>query len=133
MRAPATAGHLPDERTTRTLLHARQAKMDAATLYAVITVGSGQKQMTTQKFPTINICEQEAQKLRKKTPMKNAIFYCVKRKPDDSERQAVEAAKRRAMQGKAAAQQQLKQQQPQGAGPIGMPRDFYSGTTPGKQ
>jgi hypothetical protein len=29
--------------------------------------------------------------------------------------------------------QGAQQQQPQGAGPIGMPRDFYSGTTPPKQ
>lgn len=105
--------------------------MDAATLYAVMTVASGPGRTTTQKFPTMTMCEQAAEKLRKKTPMKEAIFYCVKRKQDDSERQAMEAAKRRAMQGKATLQQQ--QQQQQGAGPIGMPRDFYSGTAPPKQ
>ncbi|MFA5898169.1 MAG: hypothetical protein WC829_03535 [Hyphomicrobium sp.] len=107
--------------------------MDAATLYIVMTVASGNKRMTTEKFPTIVLCEKAAQKLRQKTSMKETIFYCVKRKPDASERSAVAraaaaaaAAQRRQMQG-------AQQQQPQGAGPIGMPRDFYSGTTPPKQ
>jgi hypothetical protein len=110
--------------------------MDAATLYAVMTVASGEKRMTTEKFPTVAICEQAAQKLRQKTLMKDAIFYCVKRKPDSAERNAVKqaqaaaaAAKRRAMQQK----QQGAPKQGQGAGPLGMPRDFYSGTTPPQQ
>ncbi len=109
--------------------------MDAATLYAVMSLASGPKRMTTQKFPTVSMCEQEAQKLRKKTSMKDAIFYCVKRKPDSSERKAVQeaqaAAKRRAMQMQM--QKQKQGAQAQGAGPIGMPRDFYSGTTPPRQ
>lgn len=109
--------------------------MDAATLYTVITVASGAKRMTTEKFPTVAICEQAAQKLRQKTSIKQAIFYCVKRKPDSSEKAAAKqaqaaaiAAKKRAMQqkqGGAAAQQT--------PGPIGMPRDFYSGTTAPQQ
>lgn len=108
--------------------------MDAATLYIVMTVASGSKRMTTQKFPTVAICEQAAQKMRQKTSMKEAIFYCVKRKADSDERaaankaaQAAAAAKRRAMQQQGAAPQS------QGAGPIGMPRDFYSGTTAPQQ
>ena len=107
--------------------------MDAATLYAVMTVASGQKRMTTEKFPTVAICEQAAQKLRQKTLIKDAIFYCVKRKPDSAERAAIkkaqaaaEAAKRRAMQQK----QQGAQKQGPATAPVGMPRDFYSGTTP---
>lgn len=102
--------------------------MDAATLYAIMSVASGPKRMTTQKYPTMNICEQVAQKLRKKSSMKDAIFYCVKRKADASERAAVQAAtaaaKRRQMPPSASAAAQQK-----AAGPIGMPRDFYSGTT----
>jgi hypothetical protein len=108
--------------------------MDAATLYTVMTVASGAKQMTTQKFPTVAICEQAAQKLRKSASMKQAIFYCVKRKPDSAERDAARAAQAAAIAAKKRAMQQKgATQQPQGAGPIGMPRDFYSGTTPGKQ
>ena len=110
--------------------------MDAATLYAVMALASGPKRMTTQKFPTVSMCEQEAQKLRKQTSMKDAIFYCVKRKPDSSERKAVQAAqaaaKKRAMQMQMQKQKQGAQQT-QGAGPIGMPRDFYSGTTAPQQ
>lgn len=109
--------------------------MDAATLYIVMTIASGPKRMTTQKFPTVAMCEQAAQKLRQQTSMKQAIFYCVKRKADSDERaaaakaaQAAAAAKRRAMQ-----QQQGGAPQSSGAGPIGMPRDFYSGTTPPQQ
>ena len=60
--------------------------MDAATLYTVIAVGSGPMRMTTEKFPTMAICEQAAKKLRKKTSLKTATFYCIKRKPDSSER-----------------------------------------------
>ena len=105
--------------------------MDAATLYSLITVASGPKRMTTQKFPTMAICEQAAQKLRKQTPMKDAIFYCVKRKPDSSERAAAQAA------GAAAAAARRRQAagaaQQKGAGPIGMPRDFYSGTNAPQQ
>ncbi len=108
--------------------------MDAATLYTILTVASGAKRTETQKFPTVSMCEQAAQKLRQKTSMKEAIFYCVKRKPDSSERSAAQAAAAAAMAAKKRAmQKQGAAQQPTGAGPIGMPRDFYSGTTPGKQ
>ena len=41
------------------------------------------KRMTTEKFPTMAICERAAEKLRKKTPFSvKATFYCVKRKVD---------------------------------------------------
>lgn len=107
--------------------------MDAATLYTIITVASGAKRMTTEKYPTMQICEKVADNLRKKAAIKDAVFYCVKRKPDNSERAsaraaaaAAAAAKRRAAAGAGAAQSK-------GAGPIGMPRDFYSGTTPPQQ
>ncbi len=110
--------------------------MDAATLYTILTLSSGQKRTETQKFPTVAICEKAAQKLRKQVSIKDAIFYCVKRKADSDERKKLEAAqaaqaaaKRRAMQQ----QQQGGGGQQGGAGPIGMPRDFYSGTTAPKQ
>src|SRR5262249_27032905 len=99
----------------------------------LITVASGPKRMETQKFPTMAICEKAAEKLRKQTPMKDAIFYCVKRKPDSSERAAAQAA------GAAAAAAARRRQaagagaQQKGAGPIGMPRDFYSGTNAPQQ
>jgi len=102
--------------------------MDAATLYAVMAIASGPKRMTTQKFPTMAMCEKAAQKMRKETSMKQAIFYCVKRKADRSERAAIEAQQRRRMP-----QQQQSAQPPQAPAPIGMPRDFYSGTTAPKQ
>ncbi|KAB2942631.1 MAG: hypothetical protein K8F92_03030 [Hyphomicrobium sp.] len=98
--------------------------MDAATLYTVMAVGSGPKRMTTERFPTMAICERAAEKLRKRAPLKAATFYCVKRKPDAGERAAAAAARSRptpAGQGQAQAQAQA---------PVGMPRDFFSGTTP---
>lgn len=107
--------------------------MDAATLYTIVTVASGAKRTETQKFPTVAICEQAAQKLRKTTSIKQAIFYCVKRKADSSERAAAQAAQAAAVAAKKRAMQQKQGAQQPGAGPIGLPRDFYSGTTPGKQ
>jgi hypothetical protein len=95
-----------------------EATMDAATLYTVIAVASGPKRMTTEKFPTMTICEKAAEKLRKKTPFRvKATFYCVKRKAD--------APKRLAAPKKGptpAAAQPV-------AAPVGMPREFYTGTT----
>jgi hypothetical protein len=105
--------------------------MDAATLYAIMSVASGPKRTTTEKYPTMEICEKVADKLRKQTPIKDAVFYCVKRKPDDSERAAARRAAAAAMAAKRQQMQGAAQQK--GAGPIGMPRDFYSGTTAPKQ
>lgn len=99
--------------------------MDAATLYTIISVAAGPKRTTTEKFPTMAVCEQVAEKLRKQAAIKDAIFYCVKRKAEPSERMAVQAARRRQMRPAP--------QKPKGAGPIGMPRDFYSGTTAPQQ
>jgi hypothetical protein len=92
--------------------------MDAATLYTVMAVASGPKRMTTEKFPTMTICEKVADKLRKRAPLNRATFYCVKRKVDAPKRVAAP-----------------KQQQPAAvaqpaAAPVGMPREFFSGTTP---
>jgi hypothetical protein len=106
--------------------------MDAATLYTIISVASGPRRTTTEKFPTMEICEKVADKLRKRTSIKEAVFYCVKRKPDDSERAAARRAAAAAMA--AAKRQQMSTGAAQkGAGPIGMPRDFYTGTAAPKQ
>lgn len=106
--------------------------MDAATLYTVMSVASGPKRMTTEKFPTMQICEKVAEKLRKQTSIKDALFYCVKRKPDGSERSAARAAAAAAAAARQRAAASAGAQQ-KGAGPIGMPRDFYSGTTAPQQ
>ena len=87
--------------------------MDAATLYTVMAVASGPKRMSTEQFPTMAICERAADKLRKKTPFSvKATYYCVKRKVDAPRR----VAKRPTPAAPSAA-------------PVGMPRDFYTGTT----
>jgi septal ring factor EnvC (AmiA/AmiB activator) len=107
--------------------------MDAATLYTVISVASGPKRVTTQKYPTMEVCEQIANELRKKMSLKTSI-YCVKRKPDSAERAAAAAAtaaarKRAAAAKRSASGGQTQQVQAQQPPPIGPPRDFYSGTT----
>jgi hypothetical protein len=96
--------------------------MDAATLYTVIAVGSGPRRMTTEKFPTMAICEEVADKLRKKASLKTATFYCVKRKAEASERMV--SRRSRPPRPAAAAPP------PAAAAPVGMPRDFFTGTTP---
>ena len=91
--------------------------MDAATLYTVIAVASGPKRMTTEKFPTMTICEKVAEKLRKRASLNTATFYCVKRKVDAPRR--VAAPKKKPPPAVT---------QPTAA-PVGLPRDFYTGTT----
>ena len=91
--------------------------MDAATLYTVIAVASGPKRMTTEKFPTMSICEKAAEKLRKRAPLRTATFYCVKRKGGAPKHFA--APKKPPTPAVA---------QP-AAAPVGMPREFYTGTT----
>ncbi len=98
--------------------------MDAATLYAVMAVGSGPKRITTEAFPTMAICEQVANKLRKRAPIRAATYYCVKRDPDAAERRAALAARNRAMP------KQPTQAQAQTPAPAGLPREFFTGTTP---
>ena len=95
-----------------------EATMDAATLYTVIAVASGPKRMTTEQFPTMTICEKAAKKLRKQAPLSTATFYCVKRKVDAPKRVAV--PKKKPTPAVA---------QPAAAMPVGMPREFYTGTT----
>jgi hypothetical protein len=71
--------------------------------------------MTTEKFPTMAICKRAAEKMRKKTPFSmKATYYCVKRKVDAPSRAA-----------------ERKQPQPAAPtpAPVGLPRDFYTGTT----
>lgn len=92
--------------------------MDAATLYTVMAVASGPKRMTTEQFPTMTICEKVADKLRKRASLTRATFYCVKRK--------VDAPKHIAAPKK---QPPTAVTQP-AAAPVGMPREFFSGTTP---
>jgi hypothetical protein len=94
--------------------------MDAATLYAVMSVASGQRRMTTQKYPTMSICEQVAKKLRKKTSLREATYYCVKRDADADERLAVQRPRKPPTAAPQAQAQPI----------VGLPRDFYSGTTP---
>jgi hypothetical protein len=104
--------------------------MDAATLYIVMAVGTGPKRMTTTKFPTMQICKDAADKMRKRASMKAASVYCVKRTPDkDEKRLAAQAAQAAAARKRAQAGQTQAQQQQQAATP-GMPREFFSGTTP---
>ena len=110
--------------------------MDAATLYTVLSVISGPNRMITQKFPTMAMCNQVAGDLRKRTSLRTT-HYCVKRKPDRNESQAAEQMRRRAAaaaaakQKRAMAQNQAKsQQQAQAQAPMGLPREFYSGTSP---
>jgi hypothetical protein len=104
--------------------------MDAATLYVVMAVGAGPKRMTTTKFPTMQICKDAAEKMRKRASMKDSTVYCVKRAPDKDEKRLTDqaaqaaAARKRAQASKAQAQAQPT------ATPPGMPREFFSGTTP---
>ena len=96
--------------------------MDAATLYAVIAVASGSKRMTTEQFPTMQVCEKAADKLRKQASLNTGVFYCVKRKADAPKR--VAAVKKKPPVASAAPQP--------ASAPVGLPRDFFTGTS-GKQ
>jgi hypothetical protein len=105
--------------------------MDAATLYIVMAVGSGPKRMSTSKFPTMEICRDAADKMRKRASMQAATVYCVKRKPDkDEKRLAAQAAAQAAAARKRAQAGQGQAQAQPTATPPGMPREFFSGTTP---
>ena len=69
-------------------------------------------------------------KMRKRASMKTASVYCVKRTPDnDEKRLAAQAAQAAAARKRAQAGQGQAQAQPTAA-PPGMPREFFSGTTP---
>jgi hypothetical protein len=75
----------------------------------------------------MQICKDAADKMRKRASMQAATVYCVKRKPDkDEKRLAAQAAaaRKRAQAGQGQAQAQPT------AAPPGMPREFFSGTTP---
>jgi hypothetical protein len=111
--------------------------MDAATLYIVVAVGSGPKRMSTSKFPTMEICKEAADKLRKRASIKDATYYCVRRDPDKGERRAAQqaaaqaaAARKRRMQQQQAGQGQGQGQQASTPAQTGLPRDFYTGTVP---
>jgi hypothetical protein len=104
--------------------------MDAATLYIVMAVGAGPKRMTTTKFPTMQICKDAADKMRKRASMKDATVYCVKRDPDKEEKRlaAQAVAERKPRMQQQAGQAQAKQAPTQAQ--TGLPREFFTGTTP---
>lgn len=53
--------------------------MDAATLYAIVTLASGQHRTDTQVFPTLAHCEAAAKRLRDQQPLSSKTrIYCVK-------------------------------------------------------
>ena len=60
--------------------------------------------------------EKAAEKLRKRAPLSRATFYCVKRKVDAPRRVAAPKQPAPGMAQPAAA-------------PVGMPREFFTGTT----
>jgi hypothetical protein len=54
--------------------------MDAATLYIIVTLVSGQHRTETHAFPTVGLCEATAKKQREREPLKSKTqIYCVKR------------------------------------------------------
>ena len=54
--------------------------MDAATLYIIATLVSGQHRTETHAFPTIGLCEAAAKKQREHEPLRSkAQISCVKR------------------------------------------------------
>lgn len=115
--------------------------MDAATLFIVMSLNAGPKRTITQKFPSMEICTQVADDLRKKASLRTTTHYCVKRKPDAEEQKAIDDARRRATaaftkqkraaaQAKASAQAKAQLQAQAQAQQPGMPRDFFTGPTP---
>ncbi len=79
----------------------------------------------------MQICQDAADKMRKRASMKEASVYCVKRSPDkDEKRLAGQAAAQAAAERKRRMQAGQAQQQSTAATPPGMPREFFSGTTP---
>jgi hypothetical protein len=54
--------------------------MDAATLYTIVTLTSGQHRTETRGFPTVAFCEAAAKKQREREPLRSKTqIYCVKR------------------------------------------------------
>jgi len=54
--------------------------MDAATLYTIVALASGQHRTEARGFPSLAICEAAAKKQREQGPLLSKIqTYCVKR------------------------------------------------------
>jgi len=53
--------------------------MDAATLYTIITLSSGEHRTSTRAFPSVAQCERAAKLLRMEASLiSKTQFYCVK-------------------------------------------------------
>ena len=53
--------------------------MDAATLYTIVTLISGQHRTSTREFPSAAQCEQGAKLLRLEAPLNSkSQIYCIK-------------------------------------------------------
>jgi hypothetical protein len=52
--------------------------MDAATLYTIVTLATGQHRTRTQEFPTLAHCDAAAKALRLQEPLNSKTeIYCV--------------------------------------------------------
>jgi hypothetical protein len=55
--------------------------MDAATLYTIITLTSGEHRTSTREFPSLFQCEVTAKALRKRASLRSKTqIYCLKHK-----------------------------------------------------
>ncbi len=53
--------------------------MDAATLYTIVTLASGQHRTEARGFPSLAFCEAAAKKQRDQLPLRSKMqIYCVK-------------------------------------------------------
>jgi hypothetical protein len=56
--------------------------MDAATLYTIVTLASGQHRTATQGFPTLALCHAAAKRVQEQEPLNSKTqTYCVGRVP----------------------------------------------------
>jgi hypothetical protein len=57
-----------------------RSHMDAATLYTIVALASGQHRTEARGFPSLAICEAAAKKQREQGPLLSKTqIYCVKR------------------------------------------------------
>jgi len=60
--------------------------MDAATLYTIITLTSGQHRTTARGFPSAVQCDRAAELLRTQAPLNSKMqIYCVKHERSDEQ------------------------------------------------
>jgi hypothetical protein len=53
--------------------------MDAATLYTIVTLATGQHRANAQVFPTLAYCEAAAKRIREQESLSSkTLIYCVK-------------------------------------------------------